>query len=253
MSDIKKKFKRIIRKNVRTCAIILAAGESSRMGMTTKKPFLLLGGMPVLARTLLAFQNCRNIDEIIVVASRGDEMTCLNICKEYGITKLLRVVTGGATRQKSAMIGLEAVPKKAVYVAIHDGARPLITPMQITDVIFAAQRYRVASAGVISKDSVKLAREKEPSVVDKTLDRKLIWLVQTPQVFYKTLYEAVAYSAERDGVTATDDASLAEYYGYPVHMVDTSHKNIKITFPFDISIAEAILSKDIDEYGGTGK
>jgi 2-C-methyl-D-erythritol 4-phosphate cytidylyltransferase len=231
----------ILRKNLRTSAIILAAGSSTRMGGGSKQ-FMEINGVPCLARTLLAFEGCRNIDDIIIVAKRGEEKACLELARAHGITKLLRVVTGGANRTESAMKGFSAVPEESVYVAIHDGARPLITPLEITNVIFAAEEHKCASAATRITDTVKKVK-KDTTFVEETLDRSHLFAVQTPQVFYRHLYEALAISAKRDEFTATDDASIAEHYGHRVKLVETSRENIKITTPFDISLAEVILSR----------
>ena len=231
----------ILRKNTRTSAVILAAGSSTRMGKGSKQ-FMEINGIPCLARTLLAFQDCRNIDDIIIVAKRGEERSCLELAKNYGITKLLRVVTGGANRTESAINGFLTVPEESSYVAIHDGARPLITPLEITNVIFAAQEHKCAVAATRVTDTVKKVK-KDTTFVDETLDRSLLFAVQTPQVFYRHLYEALCLSAKRDNFTATDDASIAEHYGHTVKLVETSRENIKITTPFDIALAEVLLEK----------
>lgn len=227
-----------------TSAIIVAAGSSSRMGETggvTKQHMELLG-IPVVVRSLLAFQQCELISEIVVVARAADELAIYDEYKiNYGLTKLVSVVPGGETRQASVLRGFDAVSPKSDFVAIHDGARCLVTPEIIEKVCLAAYRNRAATAATAVRDTVKLADKH--GFIDSTIDRSLVWLAQTPQVFYTPLYRAAAYNATEEEFVATDDNSLVERIQNPVKLVECGRQNIKITTPDDIQLAEQILAE----------
>lgn len=236
---VRKKIRQILRKRVYTSGVILAGGDSLRFGEGAKQ-FALIDSIPVVAYSMIAFQNSRQIDEIIVVCRKGEKEIYDKMAKEYEIDKYKCSVCGGATRQLSALKGVEATSRAAKYVAIHDAARPLVTTDIIRDVAFAAQEYRAACAACPSSDTVKLSDANMS--VDKTLDRDSIYLAQTPQIFYKTLYEACAYSALRDSVEVTDDASLLERYFYKVKLVDCGKENFKITCLCDLYCAQAVIA-----------
>ena len=222
-----------------TTAIIAAAGLSERFGGSVTKQMTELCGLPVLVHTLMAYQNSESIHEIIIVA-RNDEITFWQLtCKKYGIDKVSNIVPGGHSRQESVLKGLEAVSDKAKFVAIADGARCLITPEQIKEVCHAAYKYKAATAAHRSTDTVKIADSK--GFIDKTADRDSVWLAQTPQVFRTKLYRAAAYTALKEGFSATDDNSLVEFVGAPVRLVECGAQNIKITTYEDMAIAEGVL------------
>lgn len=226
-----------------TSAIIVAAGSSIRMGTESgvTKQHIELCGIPVVVRSLMAFQQCELIGEIVVVA-RADELYLYDEYKlKYGLDKLRAVVPGGDTRQASVICGIEAISPKSRFVAIHDGARCLITPEQIEQVCLAAYRYRAATAATAVTDTVKMADRH--GFVDQTVDRELIWLAQTPQAFYIPLYRAAAYSAREEQFSATDDNSLVERIQNPVKLVECGKENIKLTTPEDVSLAIQILTK----------
>ena len=229
----------------KTAAVILAAGSSSRMGGHQSKQLIEVGGMPVLARTLLAFERCPVISEIVVVARKADFDIIATMKQDYRITKFKKLVTGGATRQDSAKIGVDHLDASIRYVAIADGARCLVHPEQITDVCFAAYRYHAASAAHRVQDSVK--RTDAHGMILETVDREQLWQVQTPQVFHTALYHAAASRAARDGVSVTDDNALIEHLGYQVKLVECGARNLKITTPEDLVLAEAILSSEADK------
>ena len=220
-----------------TAAVILAAGQSTRMGKINKQLYS-LGGKPVLAHTLLAYQKCPLIREIVVVTKPEEFDAVYELSKKYKITKLKQLAIGGATRQESARRGVEKLSDKVKYVAIADGARCLTTPAQITKVCLAAFRTKAACAGHLISDTVK--RATVLGNVQETVDRTGLWQVQTPQVFHTALYHAALVKAERDQFTVTDDASLIEHLGFQVRLVECGASNIKITFPEDLSLANAI-------------
>ncbi len=224
-----------------TSAIIVAGGSSLRMGGDTTKQMMTLADIPIVVHTLLAFENCSRISEIIVVA-KEDEIPTYNVfAQKYGITKLTKTVKGGKTRQESALHGFDATSPKADFVAIHDAARCLITPEDIEKVLDAAIKYGAASASQSVVDTVKIVDSKGFTV--RTEDRNCVKLAQTPQIFSRNLYCAAAYTARDEGCEATDDNMLCERIGYNVKMVECSQDNIKITFSDDIRKAEKILSE----------
>lgn len=231
----------IFKKHFFTSAVILVGGSSTRFGGDIPKQFLMLEGKPVVAHSLLAFENSKFIDEIILVCRKGDEEYYQQIGNDYAISKLTQVVTGGNTRQESALNGLNATAKESRYLLIHDGARPLVTDDTIRDVVLATHEYRAACAAMPAKDTIKIANEK--GFIERTENRDFVHLAATPQGFYKTLYEACAYAALKEGVSVTDDASILEHYYYPVKLIDCTSENIKITTPSDLVMAEAILKK----------
>ena len=223
-----------------TSAVIVAAGNSTRMGSKGSKTLLKLHGVPVLARTLLAFEKTPNIAEILVVARAEDVETVYELAEAYGIRKLKLVTHGGATRARSVAAGFAKISPKAKYVAIHDGARCLISPADITKILRAAYRHRAASAATPVTDTVKIANKR--GFIESTADRNKVFLVQTPQVFYADLYRA-ALATLSDIDELTDDNQLMEKLGHPVKLVDVGQDNIKLTHPQDIDKAEFIISK----------
>ncbi len=227
------------RNKVFTSAIILAGGSSLRMGGDKTKQMLLICDIPVVVHTLLAFQNCERISEIIVVAKEDEIPLYDGIARKYGISKLKKAVKGGSTRQESALCGFDATSPKTDFVAIHDAARCLITSKEICKVLDAAIKYGAASASVGVSDTVKIVDKNGFAV--RTEDRNFVKLAQTPQIFGRNLYCAAAYTAKEESFEATDDNMLAERIGYKVKMVDCGRDNIKITFPEDIARAEKII------------
>lgn len=220
-----------------TSAVILAAGNGTRFGGSVKKQFVDVLGIPCIARTVDAFERCSLIDEIVLV---GDPEGILNALKNCSSKKITAIVPGGETRQDSALIGFDAISDKAKFVAVHDGARCLVTPEMIENTIRAAYKYRASAAAHKSSDTVKICNE--DGLVEETTDRDKIWLVQTPQVFNTDVYRVSAYMAKRDGATVTDDCMLCERLGFDVKMVECSRENIKLTSPDDLALAEAIIS-----------
>lgn len=221
-----------------TAAVILAAGNSTRMGKINKQLFK-LNGIPVLAHTLMAYQKCPLIREIVVVTQPDQFEEIFEMSKTYGITKLKKLAKGGSTRQESAKRGVAKLDANVKFVAIADGARCLITPATITKVCLAAYRHMAACAGHLVSDTVK--RASILGNVRETVDRTGLWQAQTPQVFHTALYQAALIKAEEDKFTVTDDTSLIEHLGYQVRMVECGLANIKITTPADLPLAQAVL------------
>ena len=222
-----------------TAAVVLAAGESKRMG-SINKLFYRLNGVPVLAHTLIAYQKCPLIREIVVVAKPEYFERIQELKRKYNITKLTHLVPGGETRQESAKNGVEKLSDDVKYVAIADGARCLTTPTQITKVCLSAYRQMAACAAHKVTDTVKRATVLHNTT--ETIDRKDLWEMQTPQVFNTSLYKAAMIRAEENNLVATDDATLVEKIGYRVHLIECGIGNIKITTLEDIPFAEAVLN-----------
>lgn len=229
------------KKDVFTSAVIVAGGNSTRMGGDITKQLMLVLGIPVVVRTLLAFERSERISEIIVAAREDEIPVYRDFAVKYGITKLKNVVAGGATRQESVLCGFNATSPMTKYVAIHDAARCLITTSEIEKVLDAAIKYGAATAAVRTVDTVKIADKN--GFIDRTEDRNYVWCAQTPQIFGRNLYCAAAETAKEAGFCATDDNSLAERIGYKVKLVECSKENFKITHPDDIKNAERILSE----------
>lgn len=221
-------------------AVILAAGSGSRFSDNVQKQFLEIRGESVLIRSARAFQNSEEIHEIVLVTRRADVEGCRNLLRQNGITKLTTVVAGGDTRQQSAKRGFDAVNPECDFVAIHDAARCLITPNMIEAAMESAYVHGAAACAARVSDTIK--RTDNASFVTETIDRENCWTVQTPQVFMADMYRAASYMAERDHVTGTDDCFLCERLGFKVAMVDVGKTNMKITYPEDAVIAEAILA-----------
>ncbi len=205
--------------------------------------FAPLAGKPVLAHTLHAFQRCDGVDGVVLVGPSGDdEAGLVAFARDAGFTKPLRVIQGGATRQESVWRGLLALPDTADIVAIHDAARPLITPELIQRTVEAARADGAALAVAPVVDTLKAINANGFAV--NTVDRDSLRAAQTPQTFRVPLIRAAHDRARSDGVEATDDAALVERLGHPVRCVEGDRRNLKITTPEDLFIAEAVLAED---------
>lgn len=241
----------------RCTAIILAAGSGSRMKSTTAKQFMLLGGKPLLWYSLQAVEQSEIIDDCILVTGESDiPYVQREIIEKYGFRKVESVVAGGSERWESVGKGLAALQDKARefpnrngYVFIHDGARPFLTEEIIRSTFDTVQKYHACVAAVPSKDTIKLADESEFAI--STPDRRRVWVVQTPQVFdtelivkaYTSLWEK-AEAVGKENIAVTDDAGVVELFtDCSVKMAESSYRNIKITTPEDLKIAETFLNQ----------
>lgn len=223
-------------------AIVLAAGSGKRMGTKVHKQYLLMGGKPVLYYSLRAFEDSRRIDEIILVCGAGEEDYCRKeIVEKYGISKVRKIISGGAERYDSVWNGLQETKKGYVY--IHDGARPFVDEEMIERAYECVSEYHACVAGMPSKDTVKIADS--DNVVTATPDRSSVWIVQTPQVFDTELIrKAYSLLMEKEEINVTDDAMAAEQMlGSSVRLFCGSYENIKITTPEDLEIAEVYLKR----------
>lgn len=221
-------------------AIIVAAGKGSRMNSKINKQYLSLNGKPVLAHTIEAFEKSDCISEIIVVINKNDrDFFEHSIIKPYNYKKITAIAEGGNDRQASVFNGLCHVCASSDIVVVHDGARPLITADIIQNSVEIAAKDGAACVGVPVKDTIK--KVDTDSCVEHTLDRSLLWAIQTPQTFRKSILMDAHRSAADSGFRGTDDSVLAERLGYRVRMVMGSYTNIKITTADDLVFAETIL------------
>ncbi len=218
-------------------AIIAAAGDSQRMGGVDKM-FAPINGRPALARVLDTFQNCKKINQIIVVMNQQNIDACRRLVKAEGWTKVKDIILGGKRRQDSVAEGLKYV-RDADWVVIHDGARPLVTIDLIELGLEAAQETGAASAAVPVTDTIKTVKDNE--IVDKTLPRQNLRAIQTPQVFRFDIIKKAYKSVYGD---VTDDAALVEKAGYKVKLYMGSYANIKITTLDDLAVAEALAKRN---------
>ena len=218
-------------------AVIVAAGSSQRMG--TDKVFMKLGPMPVLVRTVLAFQDNPLIEEIIIVTRKDKLEEVADLCHNCGLSKVSKVVIGGSTRMESALAGVSEVKKGAKLVAIHDGARPLILPEQVDEMVRLGRQTYAAAPALPVTDTVKVADT--AGLVQSTPDRRTLFAVQTPQVFQANILKAALQSAIEAGAELTDDCSAVERLGKEVYLAPGWRENIKITTASDLTLAEALL------------
>lgn len=223
------------------CAVLVAAaGSSSRMGGVNK---LLqeLDGVPVLVRTLTALQLASRVDEIVIATREEDIVQISQLCHDYRISKCTKVVRGGEDRVHSVLLASLEVSSETELLAVQDGARPLVLPEMIDQVIETAERCGAAAPAVPVKDTIKVIRE--DNSVSETPDRSTLRAVQTPQVFQTDLLKAALQSAVENGLPTTDDCSAVEMLGKTVYLVEGDEENIKITTPLDLVVAEAILAE----------
>ena len=219
-------------------AVIVAAGNASRMG-GIDKVMAPLGGEPMIVRTVRAFQQCDAIGEIVVV-TREDLLTrIMGLCKDF--PKVQAVVTGGSDRCASVRAGLNALSGQVRLVAVQDGARPLVTWQVIDRTVRAANTYGAAAPAIPVKDTIKVVKG---GIVAATPDRSKLQAVQTPQVFDIAILKAALAKAVKDNAPITDDCSAVDNMGMSVKMVEGDERNIKVTTPMDLKIAELLLEEE---------
>ena len=221
-------------------AIIVAAGDSTRMGFKMSKQLITLNGHAAIEYTLTAFQDCPMIDEIIVVARACDIDEIAQVA--FNFRKVSSITSGGATRTLSVKRGVKAADRRVTHYVIHDGARILITPRQIETVLNAAFEYGAAAPGTPVTDTIK--KVDENGLILSTPDRSALWAVQTPQVFEKELYLRAMNHAVENELAVTDDCSMVEAIGKKVYLIRGEYSNIKLTTPVDLTLAEALLKKN---------
>ena len=222
-----------------TTAIIVAAGKSERMGTGTDKAFLSLGNKPVVAWSLLAFERCADVDRIVLVVRKEQQLAAKAVARMFGISKLVAVVPGGNKRQESVQAGLAACDADTRFVVVHDGARPCVTPNVVSEVVKLAKRVGAATVGHRITDTVK--RVEKGTAVSGTEDREKLWAVQTPQAFHFRILANAYKNLGKNEVT--DDCQAVELSGEAVRIYENREPNFKITTVEDLQIASALLVK----------
>lgn len=209
-----------------------------------KKQFHLLGGKPILSHTLAKFETCPLVRSILLVAGQEDMDYCLReIVEKYNFKKVSQIVPGGKRRQDSVKNGIEALPRDAEIVAIHDGVRPFVTREMIEETLTTAARVGAVVLAIPMKDTIKVSNP--DGTVLKTLDRETVWQIQTPQSFRVDVIKEAYRRAGEEGFVGTDDASLVERLGIKVHILPGSYTNIKITTLEDLFLANFFLKTDL--------
>lgn len=227
----------------KSIALIPAAGMGKRMGASINKQYLHLGGLPIVARTVSVFENSPLIDAIYLVIPADEIPFCReHVVEACGFKKVTAIVAGGRERQHSVMNGLNAMRANVAdndVIVIHDGVRPMVTEAMLRESITVAGSHDGALVAVPVKDTIKTVRNE---IVVDTPVREFLWQAQTPQTFRFSIIHAAHLSAEADGYIGTDDASLVERTGGTVCIVRGDYRNIKITTPEDLILAEAFLT-----------
>ena len=236
ISSVTRQVRKLL-KLKRCGAVIVAAGSASRMG-GIDKVMAQLGGEPMVAKTIRAFQQCDAVSEIVIVTRPDLIIQIKSLCLNFD--KVTAVVAGGASRQESVALGLAALSKDIKLAAIHDGARPLISWQVIDRAVRAANTYGAAAPAIPVKDTIKVV---QGGVVKLTPDRKELYAVQTPQVFDLALLRGALQKAQQDGAEVTDDCSAVERMGMSVKIVEGDERNLKVTTPMDLAIAKMLLEE----------
>lgn len=235
-----KKLDAIITGDDYSCSVVVvAAGNSTRMGKD--KVFLELNQVPVIVRTVRAFDNIDKVKEIILVTKKEHIEALADIVHDYNLHKVKQVVTGGATRQMSCLAGVSATDKKSQLIAIHDAARPFISEELINNCIEAAHAYRAAVPGIKCVDTMKTVDD--AGFISGSVDRDYTVRIQTPQVFDADLIKGTLTYCVEKNIPVTDDSSAVAVMGIKTKIVTGDSDNIKLTTPEDIMTAEAILRK----------
>lgn len=224
---------------MKVTAIIVGAGASTRMGIPISKQLIKICNQEVIVHTLKAFQASKYTQQIVVVCREEDRIIIEKLIKQHWFTKVTDVVAGADTRQGSVQKGLNQIEKDTDYIAVHDGARPLVLPRDIDQTITNAIQHGSSALGVAVKDTIKEVDAQ--GLVTHTPERSRLIAVQTPQVFKKELYLNAVNLAIEQGKDYTDDCQLVEATGERVYITKGSYTNIKVTTPDDVSVAEALL------------
>lgn len=235
---LKRLLGREAEKTLRCGAVVPAAGSSSRMG-GQDKILLPLDGVPVLIRTLRALESSALITEIVVVTREDLIVPISQLCRDAALSKVSKVVIGGSSRAESVLRGIRALPEETELIAIHDGARPLVTTEVIDQAITMAAQRGAAAPAVPVKDTVKKAHD---GLVEETPDRSSLFAVQTPQVFDASLIRGALGKAVEENASITDDCSAVERLGMQVFLTQGDYTNLKITTPEDMAVAEGLLA-----------
>lgn len=225
---------------MKVTAIVLLAGNSTRFDSTTPKQFFEINGKPLAFYSIGIFEESINVDEIVLVTKKEYINDVKDLVNKYNFKKVINIVEGGNTRQKSVSNGLKAVSENTDIVAIHDGARPIISQELIGKCIESAKNYGASTVAIPCVDTTVVSKDK--ILIDNMLDRKTLWSVQTPQCFNLSLIKKAHKEAKIDD--ASDDASLVKNIGHDVSLVLGSKTNIKVTTQDDLPIVEALIEKN---------
>ena len=236
MAGLLSKFKRS--KTPSSCSAVIVAAGSARRMEGIDKALAPLGELPVLVHTLYAFQDCPLVDEVVVVTREDLLVEVSQLCRDFVLDKVTKVVVGGAERMDSVRSGLREIRPEADLAAIHDGARPLVTQEVLRQAIEKAALTGAAAPAVPVTDTIKRGEE---GLAVETVDRSTLFAVQTPQVFEAGLIRAALEKAAQDGLSLTDDCAAVERLGMKVSLTPGSRENLKITTPLDLVLGEAIL------------
>lgn len=222
-------------------AIITAAGQGTRIGGNRAKQFLELAGVPIIIHTLKQFDECSEIQEIIVTLPSTETANFLELANKFGLRKLSRVVQGSATRAESVWNGLKSIrAATAEIVAVHDGVRPFVTTDEIS---LTVQKAKETGAAILATPVTDTVKEVENEIIKGTHERAKLWRALTPQCFrYEILKRAFEHAHDKE-LNATDDSAMVEAIGVSVSIVEGSPRNIKITHPEDLVLAEAFLKE----------
>lgn len=224
--------------SLRYCgAVIVAAGTASRMG-GIDKVMAELDGEPMIVKTVREFQQCDAIKEIVIVTRQDLIVQIMGLCADFD--KVKAVIDGGDNRQESVWAGLNALSSKVKLAAIHDGARPLVSWQLIDRTVRAANTYGAAAPGIPVKDTVKIV---QGGIVAATPERSVLQAIQTPQVFDYDIIRGALKKALADGANITDDCSAVERLGMSVKIVEGDERNLKVTTPMDLKIAQMLLEE----------
>ncbi len=234
-------------KKCKAAAVVVAAGQGKRFGGSTLKQFVEISGKAILRLALEKFETSAAIAEIVLVVPSAETARADVLCRnEWNIRKLTQVVAGGPERHNSVWTGLQALSEDIDLVAIHDGVRPFISLDTIRMAVEQAEKHGAVAVGVTPKDTIKVVSN---GVIKRTLERNSLIAIQTPQVFRKDLILRAYRRAMSDGFFSTDDAALVERLGQAVYIVPGDYRNIKITSPDDLVMAEALLKQELTECG----
>jgi 2-C-methyl-D-erythritol 4-phosphate cytidylyltransferase len=224
--------------NTKVVAIIAAGGSGVRMNTGIPKQFLILQNKPIIIHTLEKFAGCSEIKQINLVVPQAEIATTTQLIKKWDFTKPIEVIAGGKTRQHSVWQGLSQLPDNTDIVMVHDGVRPFISKKIINECIEETRNWGAVITALPVSDTIK---EVTDNRVHTTLDRSKLWRVQTPQSFLRDLLIEAYQKAWESNIIATDDSTLVEKLGHTVRVIKGDEKNIKITSPEDLKIAEKFM------------
>ncbi len=228
--------------NPRCAAVVVAAGSSTRMGASERKPFLSLGRRTMIEETCAALSAAEGLEWIVVVAHADDQARMAELARTSpAMAKVTRIVTGGASRTDSVRAGVEATPAAAQVIAVHDAARPLVDPKVVSQALCVAAKTGAALVAMPVRDTIKSSAS--GAFAESTLDRSILWSAQTPQCFRAQVLRELLERAQREQFSPTDDAALYERYIGPVPMVPGLGTNLKITTPEDLELARMLLAQ----------